>query len=158
MKGAVQHGPHQLGHAGVQNHEGFSVGPILDVDDGREEHAGWRDDVAAWFEDERQAGFSNHRKERRRVVLRGRDLASVVRHAKAAADVEMIDRNPVVFQLFRQRHDSRGGTLQRVDIGNLRTHMGMQPGEFEPFAAGKATADVAYGVGRHTKLVGFQSG
>ena len=52
------------------------------------------------------------RQQRRSVVLALRHRRPVVRHAEAAAEIEVIDDDPVVAQFARQRHDRlrpRGG-------------------------------------------------
>ena len=102
---AVQHRPHQLGHARIEDHEHLAVRPVLDVDDARQQRAGGRDDAAARLEDDRQAGLPDDRQHRGGVLLGGRHLRSVVRHPQAAAEIQMIDDDPVVPQFRRERDD-----------------------------------------------------
>jgi hypothetical protein len=70
----------------------------------------------------------------------------------------MVDGNAVVAQFFRERHNRRRRTRERVEIGNLRADVDVQPGKLETVAGGKSPADVAHGIGGHTELVRLQPG
>ena len=131
---AVEHRPHQLGHAGIEDHERASVRPILDVDDPRQERARGSDDVASGLEDDGQAG------------VRGRPAAApqripaltapVTRRTtpKPAAEIQVIDDDPVVAQFARECHDRLGRPAERIEVGDLRSDVDVEADDLERLA------------------------
>ena len=92
---AVERGPQQVRHAGVDDDEPAAVGPALQIDDLGDEHAGRADDPAAGLEHEREARSTHGGEQRGRVVLDGDDgLSRLVRDAESAAEVEVLERMP----------------------------------------------------------------
>ena len=46
----------------------------------------------------------------------------------------MIDPDPVVAKLARERHDRDCGAAERIEIGDLRPDVGVQPDDLESVA------------------------
>ena len=89
--GAVEHRPHQLGHAGIDDDEQLASGLRLDVDDPGDEQTGLADQKTAGLENQREPGLAHDRQHRRGVLRGGRHPLAFVRDAESAADVEVLD-------------------------------------------------------------------
>ena len=142
--GAVEGGPHQLGHAGVEHREARAVVVLLDVDDARQERAGGADQRAARLDDEGKPVRLQDRQNGAPRTRRRRDRRAVVGNAEAAAEVEVLERDAVAAQLAGERDRTLGGAAQRLERGDLRADVDVKADRREARLAGVLAVEGAH--------------
>ena len=100
---------------------------LLHVDDAGQERAGGRDDLPSRLEDDGETRLADDREDGIGVLLRRGHARSVVRHAEAAPEIEVLDAGALAGELARQPDQRARGAGQRIEIGDLRADVRVQP-------------------------------
>ena len=101
------------------------------------------DDAAARLEEIARPDSRTIGSTRGGIFRRRSARAAVVGDAQSAAEIQVIDREPVVAKVAGQRDERPGGAAQRLEVGDLRAHVAVQPDNLEAGAVAHPAADLA---------------
>ena len=113
---------------------------------------------ATRLEDDRQADAAQFGNNGARVVGGPDNRTPFIRNAKPAAQIDMFEREPVVAQLQRKRHERLRGAAQRLERGDLRPDVDVHADKPQPRDVAALAIDGARLLQRHAELVGLQAG
>ena len=138
----VQRGADELGHAGVEHDDPLGVRPLPDVEHGRDEPAGARDEEPAGLDREPRGHAVRRQGREQRLDLAGeagrRRHRPRIADREAAADVERVEARPARPDDREQREAAPDGVAPRVDRAELRPDVEVDAARAERPVLGQA--------------------
>ncbi len=153
MVRVVERRADEIVHGGIDDGEG-TLGAHLHVDDAGDENAGVTDNHTTGFEIELCTEIANRLFDDARIFVRMRRhvVATLVGHAEAAAEVDVIDGVAIGAQRADQFAHECEGAPEWIEIGNLAADMHVDAGGIDPRQLGGPGIEAGRISERHAEL------